>query len=83
MENSFFSPFNRKEEQMEQYLLPIPMHRLTVLLSLMEFLKGGNLTTFVSLITMLCQTSIFTLTLSSMNGEEGKVTEPGWSQARN
>lgn len=67
---------------MEQYLLPITMRRLTALLFLMEYLKGGNLTTFVSL-TMLSQTSIVTIALSSMNEEDEKVIEPGWSQARN
>lgn len=80
--NQLFSPFKRKEELMEQYLLPITMRRLTALLFLMEYLKGGNLTTFVSL-TMLSQTSIVTIALSSMNEEDEKVIEPGWSQARN
>ena len=68
---------------MGQYLLPIPMHKLTAPPFLMEYLKGGNLTTFVSLITMLGQTSIVTIILSSMNAEDKKVTEPGWSRARN
>ena len=67
---------------MEQYLLPITMRRLTAPLFLMEYLKGGNLTTFVSL-TMLSHTSIVTIALSSMNEEDEKVIEPGWSQARN
>lgn len=70
---------------MEQSCLPIPMHKLMVLLFLMKHFKWGYLT-FVSLISGLGQTSIFVLTPSAINGREEivleKVIEIGWSWAR-
>lgn len=76
METSFLLPLRGRKELMRQYLLPVPMHKLTAPPFLMEYLKGGNLTACVSLITMLGQTSIVTITLSSMNEEDKKVIEP-------